>query len=65
MGGYVAWYLAEHHPEKANAVFTLATKFLWTPAIVQQYFSIATQNFLIATQSFKNTETKNNWFGLS
>ena len=36
MGGYVALYLAKHHPEKINTIFTLATKFLWTPAIAQQ-----------------------------
>jgi pimeloyl-ACP methyl ester carboxylesterase len=33
MGGYVALYLAKHHPEKVNAIFTLATKFNWTPEI--------------------------------
>ncbi len=33
MGGYVALYLAKHHPEKIKKVFTLATKFLWTPEI--------------------------------
>ncbi len=36
MGGYVALYLAKHHPEKVNKVFTLATKFLWTPDIAQK-----------------------------
>ena len=29
MGGYVALYLAKHHPEKVGKVFTLATKFNW------------------------------------
>ncbi len=29
MGGYVALYLAKHHPEKVEKVFTLATKFNW------------------------------------
>ncbi len=33
MGGYVALYLARHYPEKVASVFTLATKFLWTPEI--------------------------------
>lgn len=33
MGGYVALYLAKQHPEKINKIFTLATKFLWTPEI--------------------------------
>lgn len=31
MGGYVALYLAKHHPEKVGNVFTLATKFNWNP----------------------------------
>jgi esterase/lipase len=33
MGGYVALYLARHHPEKVGRIFTLATKFSWTPEI--------------------------------
>ncbi len=31
MGGYVALYLAKQHPERVGKVFTLATKFDWTP----------------------------------
>lgn len=30
MGGYVALYLARHHPEKIGRIFTLATKFDWS-----------------------------------
>lgn len=33
MGGYVAMYLAKHHPGKINKVLTLATKYLWTEEI--------------------------------
>ena len=33
MGGYVALYLAKHHPEKVRCIFTLGTKFEWTPEI--------------------------------
>lgn len=29
MGGYVAMYLAKHHPEKVDKILTLATKFHW------------------------------------
>jgi esterase/lipase len=29
MGGYVAMWLAKHHPEKINRIITLATKFYW------------------------------------
>jgi len=33
MGGHAGLYLAKNHPERINRVFTLATKFLWTPEI--------------------------------
>jgi esterase/lipase len=33
MGGFVALYLAKHYPERIEKIFTLATKFLWTPEI--------------------------------
>jgi pimeloyl-ACP methyl ester carboxylesterase len=32
MGGYVAMYLAKHHPEKIDSIVTLATKFHWDEA---------------------------------
>ena len=32
MGGYVALYLARHHPETVNRIITLATKFHWDEA---------------------------------
>ena len=31
MGGYVALYLARHHPERVSRIMTLGTKFNWTP----------------------------------
>ncbi|MEO6540127.1 MAG: alpha/beta hydrolase [Ferruginibacter sp.] len=33
MGGYVAMYLAKHHPQRIDKVITLATKFTWDEAI--------------------------------
>ncbi|MBZ0318321.1 MAG: alpha/beta fold hydrolase [Anaerolineae bacterium] len=36
MGGYVALYLALHHPERVGRVFTLATKFDWTLATAEK-----------------------------
>lgn len=36
MGGYVAFYLASKHPEKVERIFTLATKFDWSPEISQK-----------------------------
>lgn len=35
MGGYVALYLSKMHPEKIGKIFTLGTKFHWTPEIAQ------------------------------
>jgi len=36
MGGYVALYLAKMHPERVRRIFTLGTKFEWTPAIAER-----------------------------
>ncbi len=36
MGGYVALYLASKHPDKMEKIFTLATKFDWSPEISQK-----------------------------
>ncbi len=33
MGGYVALYLAKHHPQKIKKIITLATKYKWDEAI--------------------------------
>jgi pimeloyl-ACP methyl ester carboxylesterase len=33
MGGYVALYLAKHHPQRIKKIITLATKFTWTETI--------------------------------
>lgn len=36
MGGYVALYLAKLHPDRIDRIFTLATKFEWTPEIAER-----------------------------
>ena len=36
MGGYVAMYVAKHHPQKIKKIITLATKFNWNNAIAAQ-----------------------------
>jgi len=36
MGGYVALYLAKHHPSLIDKVVTLATKFEWSETIVEK-----------------------------
>lgn len=40
MGGYVALYLAKLHPEKVKSIFTLATKFNWSPATAEKEISL-------------------------
>lgn len=36
MGGYVALYFAKKNRNRINKIFTLATKFLWTPEIASK-----------------------------
>jgi pimeloyl-ACP methyl ester carboxylesterase len=36
MGGYVAMYLAKHHPQRIHKITTLATKFTWNETIAAQ-----------------------------
>lgn len=36
MGGYVALYLAKHHPQRIKKIVTLATKFTWHELIAAQ-----------------------------
>lgn len=36
MGGYVALYLAKINPQRIGNIFTLATKFEWTPQIAER-----------------------------
>jgi pimeloyl-ACP methyl ester carboxylesterase len=40
MGGYVAMYLAAHHPEHVDSIITLATKYKWTPEIAAKEASM-------------------------
>ena len=36
MGGHVGLYLAKFNPERIHRIFTLATKFLWTPELADR-----------------------------
>ena len=36
LGGHVGLFLAHHHPERISGVFTLGTKFNWTPEIAEK-----------------------------
>ena len=66
MGGYVALYLAKHHPEKINKVFTLATKFLWTPEIAEKEIKMLDaekiqEKIPAFAQTLANRHAPNDW----
>lgn len=66
MGGYVALYLAKHFPEKVNRVFTLATKFLWTPEIAQKEIKMLNpekikEKIPAFAEQLKQRHKPNNW----
>ena len=66
MGGYVAMYLAKHHPEKINRVITLATKFYWDEATSAKEIKMLDANTIqqkvpaFANQLY-NRHLPNNW----
>ncbi|MBL7884689.1 MAG: alpha/beta hydrolase [Bacteroidia bacterium] len=56
MGGYVGLYLAKHNPERVKKVFTLATKFLWTPTIAEKEIKMLQADKIIEKlPAFANT----------
>src|SRR6218665_691823 len=66
MGGYVALYLAKHHPEKVEKIFTLATKFLWTPEIAAKEIKMLdaekiAEKIPAFAQILEKRHTPNNW----
>jgi esterase/lipase len=66
MGGYVALYLAKHHPEKIGKVFTFATKFLWNPVIAQQEIKMLDANKIAEkipafAQALEKRHSPNDW----
>ena len=66
MGGYAALYLAKHHPQRIHKIFTLATKFLWTPAIAQQEIKMLNAEKIAEklpafAQALENRHAPNDW----
>ena len=66
MGGYVALYLAKHHPQKINRIFTFATKFLWTPEIASREIAMLDANkisnkFPAFAQQLEKRHYPNDW----
>ena len=66
MGGYVALYLAKHHPEKIDKIVTLATKFNWDNEIAAKEVKMLdpdkiAQKLPHFAQSLSNRHTANDW----
>ncbi|MEO6254233.1 MAG: alpha/beta fold hydrolase [Ferruginibacter sp.] len=66
MGGYVAMYLAKHHPQRVHKIITLATKFSWDEAIAAKEMKMLNAEKIeeklpdFAT-SLQKRHTPNNW----
>lgn len=66
MGGYVALHIAKHHPERINKIFTLATKFLWTPEIAEKEIKMLDaakieEKIPAFAETLKNRHQPNDW----
>jgi|SRR6185295_7177985 len=66
MGGYVALYVARQYPERIQKIFTLATKFMWTPAIAQQEIKMLDAGKIIEklpafAQALEKRHAPNDW----
>jgi esterase/lipase len=66
MGGYVALYLAKNHLDKVKKVFTLGTKFLWTPEIADREIKMLNANKITEklpafAKALENRHQPNDW----
>ena len=66
MGGYVAMYLAKHHPKKIQKIITLATKFTWNEAIAANEIKMLNARKIEEklpgfANSLKKRHAPNNW----
>lgn len=66
MGGYVAMYLAKHHPKKIQKIITLATKFTWDEAIAANEIKMLNADKIEEklphfANSLKERHAPNNW----
>jgi pimeloyl-ACP methyl ester carboxylesterase len=66
MGGYVAMYLAKHHPDKIDKVITLATKFHWDAETAQKEIQMLNAEKIEAkvpafADSLRNRHTGKDW----
>ncbi len=66
MGGYVALCLARQHPERVGRIFTLATKFEWTPDIAQREAKMLNPDIIVQkipafAATLQKRHAPNNW----
>lgn len=66
MGGYVALSLARKHPEKVKRIFTLGTKFDWTPASAAREIELLDPNAMLAkvpqfAEALQQRHAPNDW----
>jgi pimeloyl-ACP methyl ester carboxylesterase len=66
MGGYVAMYLAKHHPQKIKKIITLATKFTWDKTIAEKEIKMLNAEKIEEklpdfANSLKKRHVPNNW----
>ncbi len=56
MGGYIALYLAKHHPDRISRIVTLATKFDWNEQIAAKEIQMLNpEKIAIKLPAFANT----------
>ncbi len=66
MGGYVAMYVAKHHPQKINKIITLATKYTWNESIAADETKMLNaakieEKLPAFASSLKERHAPNNW----
>lgn len=66
MGGYVAMYLAKHHPDRVQKIITLGTKFRWNQGIAQQEVKMLDPEQILAkvpafAEALKQRHKANDW----
>jgi pimeloyl-ACP methyl ester carboxylesterase len=66
MGGYVALYTAKHFPESIAKIFTLGTKFSWTPEIAEKEMKMLNPDKIEEklphfAEQLKQRHQPNNW----
>jgi len=69
MGGYVGMLLAKSHPDRVSGLFTLGTRFVWSPEIAQREIGMLQPDIMERkvpefTKLLDSTHAPNSWKGL-